>query len=95
MSRCAYVSPKTGMRCPFEATVGSLYCHSCRTVALREQTAFQSWMREVEKALEALCGLHPDDLPDCPYADWQITGMTSEEAARLCLARFLGDNPDA
>jgi hypothetical protein len=52
-------------------------------------------MRNVEVALSALCGLHPHDLPDCPYTHWQQTGMTPKEAARQCLNRFLGENEDA
>lgn len=95
MSRCAYVYPETGRRCLFEATAHSGYCQGCEVLASRNRAHFEDWMRETIVAMEALCGLHPDDLPDCPYADWQKTGMTPEEAARQCLNRFLGEASDA
>jgi hypothetical protein len=95
MSRCAYTCPETGWRCLFEANAHSRYCRGCETLVYRDRARFERWMQEVVGAMEALCGLHPDDLPDCPYADWHLTGMTPEEAARQCLGRFLGENEDA
>jgi hypothetical protein len=95
MSRCAYTCPETGWRCLFEVRADSAYCAGCEALAQRDRARFEDWMREVRVEMETLCGLHPQDLPDCPYADWQQTGMTPEEAARQCLARFLGEDRDA
>lgn len=91
MSRCAYVGPETGKHCPCEASAHSRYCAGCERLAFQERTAFEGWMQEVIRALDALCGLHPDDLPDCLYADWQRAGLTPQEAAQQALAAFTGD----
>ena len=95
MSRCAYVSPETATRCPFEAEANRRYCRGCEQAAFQELARFGNWMGNVAVALEALCGLHPDDLPDSPYADWYTAGTTPEDAARQCLARFLVEDDDA
>jgi hypothetical protein len=95
MSRCAYILPETGVRCLFEAASHSPYCGGCEALAFRDRTRFDHWMQEVVAAMDALCGLHPHDLLDCPYADWHITGRTPKEAARQCLARFLGEDDNA
>ena len=95
MSRCSYVARETGWRCLFEASANSAYCGGCETLASRDRAHFENWRQDVVVAMEALCGLHPDDLPDCPYADWHTAGMTPKEAARQCLSRFLGDDSDA
>lgn len=95
MSLCTSIDAETGHQCPFEAEAHSLYCRGCTERASREKARFEDWMQDVVVALEAHCGLHPDDLPDCPYADWYAAATTPEEAARLCLASFLGDDEDA
>src|SRR5262249_34894478 len=95
MSRCAYTCPETGWRCLFEASAHSPYCRGCESLSYRERHRFETWMREVVVAMETRCGLHPDDLPDCPYTHWHATGMTPEEAAREYLGRFLGNDSDA
>jgi hypothetical protein len=34
-----------------------------------DAAAFRAWMRKVDAALETLCGLGSDDLPDYSYRD--------------------------
>lgn len=57
-----------------------------------ERNVRDAWMQRVGVALEVLCGLHPDDLPDCPYADWWGMGYTPEEAAWQALERTLEED---
>ena len=89
MSRCVSRDPETGTRCLVEAAPGNAHCTACATRTFRERFRFEGWMQKVILAMEADYGLHPDDLPDCTYADWFACGMAPEEAAREALALFL------
>jgi hypothetical protein len=91
MSRCGYVNVR-GASCPCEAGPGRPYCSGCERLALEERRAFDAWMERVVLAMEADYGLHPDDLPDCAYADWHATGMEPEEAVRQAIALCAGDD---
>lgn len=82
MSRCAYVHPDTGRSCRFEAGTESRYCRICERQASRERNAFEEWMQRVVFEMETGYGLHPEDLPDCGYADWHAAGLEPKEAAR-------------
>lgn len=42
---------------------------------------FEQWLKEVDAALVAKCGLGYNDLPDCPYSDWYENGKTAKSAA--------------
>jgi hypothetical protein len=95
MSRCVYVNPLTGLPCLREADTGRRYCPGCHQRVDRECLAFEDWMEQVVFAMEAGYGLHPDDLPDCPYADWHASGLDAEEAARQAIALGAGDDQDA
>jgi hypothetical protein len=92
MSRCAYVPPDTGRPCLCEADANSRYCGGCARLAHRERSAFDAWMQQVVLRMEAGYGLHPDDLPDCAYADWHGAGMEPEEAAQEAIALCVGDD---
>jgi hypothetical protein len=92
MSRCVYVHPDTGHRCLFEAGADGRYCSGCERLAFRERWAFEAWMQQVVLAMEAEYGLHPDDLPDCAYADWHATGLEPAEAAHQAIAICAGDD---
>jgi hypothetical protein len=92
MSRCAYVRPDTGRACLFEAGANSRYCRGCEREAVRERNAFDDWMQQVVLEMETGYGFHPDDLPDCAYADWHGAGLEPEEAAREALALCMGDD---
>jgi len=48
-------------------------------------------MREVSACVEASLGLLPEDLPDCPYADFYGMGMTPDEAGEAVMERVLQD----
>ena len=82
MGRCQGRDPDTGARCPLDAEAGQTLCRGCLSRALQERFAFQGWMGQVTLAMESAFGLHPDDLPDCPYADWHGSGLEPEEAVR-------------
>jgi hypothetical protein len=57
-----------------------------------ETGAFDTWMGLVGAEMEALCGLPPEDLPDCPYTDWYQAGMQPADAARETLVLAFGDD---
>lgn len=42
---------------------------------------FASWMKAVDQKVEAKTGCSVYDLPDCCFADWHESGMTSAAAA--------------
>jgi len=46
---------------------------------------FEQWFRKVNIAVEKLCGMSVEDLPDCPYMDWFEDGMTPTSAARKAI----------
>jgi hypothetical protein len=89
MSRCVGRDPASVTQRDPVAAPGNAHCTACATRTFRERFAFEGWMQRVVIAMEAECGLHPDDLPDCTYADWYESGMTPEEAARQVLALFM------
>ena len=90
MSRCGYIHPETGRPCPFEADAHGRYCSGCARLVMQERSAFEDWMQRVVLAMEADYGLHPDDLPDCAYADWHAAGLDPEDAARDAIAFCMG-----
>ena len=57
--------------------------------SIEERFLFASWMDLVTWEVEALCGLSPNDLPDCPYRDWYDLEMSPQEAAEAVLERCL------
>lgn len=87
MSRCTFRSKETGVRCGFRAEVGRDHCRRCQTQAIADRLRFDDWMQQVVWALESEYGLHPRDLPDCPYADWHGAGIEPEEAAVMAIER--------
>ncbi len=89
MSRCSGRDPETGSRCALEAAPGSAYCPLCGRQASMKRLSFARWMQQVGVAIEARSGLHPEDLPDCPYADWHGEGWEPGEAATEALERAL------
>jgi hypothetical protein len=44
--------------------------------------SFETWMKEVDAAVKALCYLSVADLPDCPFYDWYEDGVSPKAAAR-------------
>lgn len=46
---------------------------------------FTEWLRKVDAAVTATCGIGIDDLPDYAYSDYHEDGMTPKETARLVL----------
>lgn len=42
---------------------------------------FEEWLRAVDAAISAKCGLTHDDLPDCCYRDWYDDGVSAKSAA--------------
>ncbi len=89
MSQCTYVRLESGMCCACEARPGTDYCSGCERRVSEERSAFEGWMQQVALAMEAAYGLHPDDLPDCPYADWRQDGVEPDEAAERAIAQSL------
>lgn len=51
-----------------------------------EEAAFRAWMRRVDAALEARCGLGSDDLADYAYRDAYDDGAAPTDTADLVLA---------
>lgn len=47
--------------------------------------SFEEWMREVNAALLALCGMCADDLPDWRYADDWREGVNPGRSARRAI----------
>ncbi len=55
-----------------------------------EKRRFDRWMKEVSHQFEGLCAMRPEDILDCPYADWYASGMTPIEAAQEAFMEFAG-----
>lgn len=47
----------------------------------KPKKTLEQWLRDVDAALVAKCGLGYRDLPDMPYADWYANGVTAKSAA--------------
>ena len=72
--------------CPVEADgIDGKYCTLHKIERDKRQRKFDGWMRNVNKAIESICGLTADDLADCPFADWFEDGIEPNEAAQLVL----------
>ena len=54
-------------------------------------TTFETWMAQVDRYLDVLCGLTSDDLADCSYHDWFDDGMTAQRAARKAIRENGGE----
>ena len=89
MGRCEGTHSETHAPCPLQAKTGRNWCEGCENRSREERFLFASWMDEVNMEVEALCGLSPNDLPDCPYRDWHDAGMSPQETAEAVLARCL------
>ena len=57
-----------------------------------ERCAYLLWKSRVNEAMELNHGFHPDDLPDCPYADWHGCGWEPEEAVREAMSLSFGND---
>ncbi len=55
-----------------------------------ERCAYLLWKSQVNEAMELHFGFHPNDLPDCPYADWHGSGWEPEEAAKEAMTLAFG-----
>ncbi len=86
---CQGQHPETKLPCPLQAEAGKAQCRGCANRSFTERFLFASWMDLVRHEVEALCGLPPEDLPDCPYRDWHDLGMSPQEAAEAVLERCL------
>ena len=91
MRRCGYPNPTTGLPCLLRVSTGKAHCLSCEELALGEKYGYETWMQEVSACVEASLGLSPEDLPDCPYADFYGMGMTPDEAREAVMERVLQD----
>ena len=89
MSQCQGHNPETYLPCSLKAETGSNECQGCGNRSFSERFLFASWMNLVRQEVEALCGLPPEDLPDCPYRDWHDLAMSLQEAAEAVLERCL------
>lgn len=45
------------------------------------KVSFEAWMRAVDAACEAKCGLSVHDLEDVAFADWYEDGVSAKSAA--------------
>ena len=86
---CQGENPETKRPCSLQAETGKGPCRGCKNRSFTERFLFASWMDTVRMEVEALCGLPPEDLPDCPYRDWHDFGMSPQEAAEAVLERCL------
>ena len=89
MIRCEGTHAVTNAPCSLQAQPGSQLCPICQNRFVEERFLFASWMDLVNWEVEALCGLSPNDLPDCPYRDWHDLEMSPQEAAEAVLERCL------
>ncbi len=48
---------------------------------MRNQTSFESWMREVDVQCWRRGGCSTQDLPDVNYREWHANGLTPKSAA--------------
>lgn len=60
-------------------------------VSNAEQLSFESWMRAVDAALLAMCGMDSGDLADCAYSDMYEDGMSAKAAAKQAVRENGGD----
>jgi hypothetical protein len=74
---------------PQEGETGKSHCPNYEDRSFGERFLFASWMEEVSHEVEVLCGLPPEDLPDCPYQNWHDLAMTPQEAAEAVRERCL------
>ena len=86
---CQGKNPETTLPCSLQAETGKSQCRGCANRSFTERFLFASWMERVSHEVEALCGLPPNDLPDCPYRDWHDLAMSPQEAAEAVLERCL------
>ena len=63
----------------------------CLQSCAERTRSFEDWMQEVVLAMEVGYGLHPEDIPDCAYADWHDAGMEPDEAAQEAITICLCD----
>ena len=89
MSLCQGKHSANKLPCSVEAEAGQHPCRGCANRFFTERFLFASWMEQVSHEVEALCGLPPEDLPDCPYRDWHDLAMPQQEAAEAVLERCL------
>jgi|GEM_PF-3655013 len=89
MNPCQGQHPETHQSCSLESEAGQNPCRGCTNRSFTERFLFASWMDTVRMEVEALCGLPPEDLPDCPYRDWHDLAMSPQEAAEAVLERCL------
>lgn len=54
------------------------------------EKTFEQWKQEVNRAVENLCGMSADDLPDVCYRDWYDDDVQPGIAARRAI-RNAGD----
>lgn len=47
-----------------------------------KKRSFEEWKKQVDQAINRICGLSSDDLPDQPYRDWYEEGVPTATAAR-------------
>lgn len=47
-----------------------------------KKRSFEEWKKQVDQAINQICGLSSDDLPDQPYRDWCEDGVSPATAAR-------------
>jgi len=43
--------------------------------------SFEVWLKELDEAVQAKCGMSYQDLPDGPFRDWYEEGKTPKGAA--------------
>ena len=55
-----------------------------------ERCAYLLWKSRVNEVMELNYGFSPDDLPDCPYADWHGCGWEPEEAVQEAMSLSFG-----
>jgi hypothetical protein len=46
---------------------------------------FNRWLSRVNDAIQDLCGLSKDDLPDCDFWCWWAAGIKPAKAARMAI----------
>lgn len=55
------------------------------------EKSFAEWMRAVDAALVAKCGMDSRDLADCSYFDWYEDGMSAKAAANKAVRENGGE----
>jgi hypothetical protein len=46
---------------------------------------FDTWMKQVDRAVSAKTGVSVHDLPDCSFRDWYDQGVSASSAAARCV----------